>query len=125
MCRARSIPWTLRLSCGTDIAAVARSFAAELIERGADERDRFWNDWAETMIAGGCAWLMADYPSKNRRLSALFDLFGGDDVIFSMAKLLDEKKVGEPFGKSGVRRHSCSSPIVRRARACWARRKPT
>ena len=36
---------------------------------------------------------MADCPAKNRKLSALFDLFGGDDVIFSMAKLLDEKKV--------------------------------
>jgi type IV secretion system protein VirD4 len=86
-------PLDLAVNCGTDIAAVARSFAAELIERGTDERDRFWNDWSETMIAGGCAWLMADCPPKNRRLSALFDLFGGDDVIFSMAKLLDEKKV--------------------------------
>jgi type IV secretion system protein VirD4 len=86
-------PLDLAVSCGSDIAAVARSFAAELIERGSDEKDRFWNDWSETMIAGGCAWLMADCPRKNRKLSALFDLFGGDDVIFSMARLLDEKKV--------------------------------
>jgi type IV secretion system protein VirD4 len=86
-------PLDLAVSCGTDIAAVARSFAAELIERGDGERDRFWNDWAETMIAGGCAWLMADCPPEKRRLSALFDLFGGDDVPYSMAVLVDEKKV--------------------------------
>lgn len=86
-------PLDLALCCGTDMAAVARSFAAELIERGSDERDRFWNDWSETMIAGGCAWLMADCPPEKRKLSALFDLFGGDDVPYSMAVLLDEKKV--------------------------------
>jgi type IV secretion system protein VirD4 len=86
-------PLDLAVSCGTDIAAVARSFAAELIERGSEERDRFWNDWAETMIAGGCAWLMADCPPEKRKLSALFDLFGGDDVPYSMAVLVDEKKV--------------------------------
>jgi type IV secretion system protein VirD4 len=86
-------PLDLAVSCGTDIAAVARSFAAELIERGSDEKDRFWNDWSETMIAGACAWLMADCPKENRKLSALFDLFGCDDVPYSMAVLLDEKKV--------------------------------
>jgi type IV secretion system protein VirD4 len=50
-------PLDLVIRSGTDIAAIARSFAAELIQRGADERDRFWNDWAETMITGGIAWL--------------------------------------------------------------------
>src|SRR5579872_796401 len=40
-------PLDLAMHCGTDIAALARSFAAELIERTGNERDRFWNDWAE------------------------------------------------------------------------------
>ena len=31
---------------GTDPVVSGRSFAAELIERRAEERDRFWNDWA-------------------------------------------------------------------------------
>jgi type IV secretion system protein VirD4 len=86
-------PLDLAVCCGSDIAAVARSFAAELIERGSEERDRFWNDWSETMIAGGCAWLMADCPRENRKLSALFDLFGGDDVTYSLAKLLNDETV--------------------------------
>src|ERR1700722_15590513 len=37
-------PLDLAMRCGTDPAATGRSFAAELIERGADERDRFWGD---------------------------------------------------------------------------------
>src|ERR1022692_1069774 len=45
-------PLDLAARCGTDPAVTGRSFAAELIERGVDERDRFWNDWAETMIGG-------------------------------------------------------------------------
>jgi type IV secretion system protein VirD4 len=93
-------PVDLAMRCGTDPCAVARSFAAELIERGADERDRFWNDWAETMIAGGTSWLIADCPAEERRLSKLFDLFNEDDVCYRIAVLLDEKKVSNRAAKA-------------------------
>jgi type IV secretion system protein VirD4 len=86
-------PLDLVARCGTEPASIARSFAAELIERGADERDRFWNDWSETMITGATAWLLADRPPEERRLSALFDLFTNDDAVYNMAVLLDQKKV--------------------------------
>jgi type IV secretion system protein VirD4 len=86
-------PLDLAARCGTDPAATARSFAAELIERGVDERDRFWNDWSETMIAGGTAWLLSDCPPEERRLSSLFDLFTCDDVTYRLAVMLDQKKV--------------------------------
>jgi type IV secretion system protein VirD4 len=86
-------PLDLAARCGTDPAASARSFAAELIERGVDERDRFWNDWSETMIAGATAWLLADRPVEERRLSTLFDLFTNDDVAYRLAVMLDKKEV--------------------------------
>lgn len=86
-------PLDLALRSGTDMAAIARGFAAEIIERGEAERDRFWNDWAETMIAGGTAWLLADRKPEERRLSRLFDLFTSDDVVYSMACHLDMKQV--------------------------------
>lgn len=57
------------MQSGTDHAAMARSLAAEIIERGVDERDRFWNDWAETMLAGGIAWLLSDCPPAERSLA--------------------------------------------------------
>jgi type IV secretion system protein VirD4 len=86
-------PLDLVIRSGTDIAAIARSFAAELIERGVDERERFWNDWAETMIAGGIAWLLADRPPEERRLSRLFDLWHHTDVVYQLAVLMDQKEV--------------------------------
>jgi type IV secretion system protein VirD4 len=86
-------PLDLAARCGTDPAVTGRSFAAELIERGADERDRFWGDWSETMIGGGTAWLLADRPPEERRLSRLFDLFTEDDVTYRMAVMLDQKEV--------------------------------
>lgn len=85
-------PLDLIVRCGSEPAAIARSFAAEIIERGVDERDRFWNDWAETMIAGATAWLLADRPPDERRLSTLFDLFNHDDVTYRIAVLLDDKE---------------------------------
>jgi type IV secretion system protein VirD4 len=86
-------PLDLAALSGTDPAVTGRSFAAELIERPAEERDRFWNDWSETMIAGGTAWLLADQPVEERRLSTLFDVFTDDDVNYRLAVLLDQKKV--------------------------------
>src|SRR5579863_10078135 len=38
-------PLDLAARCGTDPSATARSFAADIINRGEGERDRFWNDW--------------------------------------------------------------------------------
>ena len=93
-------PLDLAQRSGTDLAAIARSFAAELIERGNDERDRFWNDWAETMITGGIAWLLADRSPEERRISALFDLFTGDDVVYSIACHLDQKEVKDRAAKA-------------------------
>jgi type IV secretion system protein VirD4 len=88
------------MQSGTDPAAIARTFAAELIERGKDERDRFWNDWAETVITGGIAWLIADRPPEERRISALFDLFNEDDVVYRLAVLMDKPDVKNKAAKA-------------------------
>ena len=93
-------PLDLAARGGTEAAATGRSFAAELIERGANENDRFWNDWAETMIAGGAAWLLADRPAEERRLSTLFDLFMCDDVVYQIAVMLDKKEVSNRAAKA-------------------------
>jgi len=84
-------PLDLLMLSGTDYSAMARSFAADLIERGAAERERYWNDWAETLISGGTTYLLADNPPEQRKISALFDIYNRDDVVYSLAKLLDEK----------------------------------
>jgi type IV secretion system protein VirD4 len=93
-------PLDMAARCGTDPAATGRSFAAELIERAGDERDRFWNDWSETMIAGSTAWLLADQPPDERRLSSLFDLFTCDDVVYQLAVMLDKKEVSNRAAKA-------------------------
>lgn len=92
-------PLDLAVYSGTDPAAIARSFAAELIERSENERDRFWNDWAETMITGGVAWLLADNPAQCR-ISAIFDLFTEDDSTYSIACMLDMKRVKNRAAKA-------------------------
>jgi len=84
-------PLDLAARCGTEPASVARGFAAELIEPMPGERDRFWNNWAETMLTGGLAWLMEDCAPEQRTLAALFDLFTHEDVDFSIGTLLDKK----------------------------------
>jgi hypothetical protein len=48
------------------------------------------------MVCGGISWLLADKPQQERRLSALFDLFHDNDVVYRLAVLMDEKKVTAP-----------------------------
>jgi len=93
-------PLDLALRCGSDAAAIARSFAAELIERPESERDRFWNDWAETMITGGIAWLITDCQPEERNLGTLFDLLTDDDAAYRVACLLDRKEVKNRAAKA-------------------------
>ena len=93
-------PLDLAMRSGTDPAAVGRSFAAEFIERTANERDRFWSDWSETMIGGSIAWLITDCETEERRLSRMFDLFTEDDPCYCLAVLLDEKKVSNRAAKT-------------------------
>jgi type IV secretion system protein VirD4 len=84
-------PLDLLALSGTDHAAMARGFAAEIVERTGEERDRFWNDWGETLIAGALAWLLADKPPEDRRLSAIFDLYNAEDVDYKVACLMDKE----------------------------------
>jgi type IV secretion system protein VirD4 len=93
-------PLDLAARTGTEAASIARSFAAEFIERSDGERDRFWNDWAETMITGGAAWLLEDVPKQKRKLSALFDIFTDDDATYRIACLIDQKEVRNRAGKA-------------------------
>jgi type IV secretion system protein VirD4 len=84
-------PLDLLMLSGTDYSAMARSFAADLVERGSGERERFWNDWAETLISGATTWLLANNSAENRKISALLDLYNKDDVVYGLAKLLDDE----------------------------------
>jgi len=93
-------PLDLIARSGSEPAAIARSFAAELIERGAAERDRFWNDQAETLITGATAWLLADQPPEERRISAVFDLFTQSDVEYNIAVMLDQEKIRDRAAKA-------------------------
>ncbi len=83
-------PLDLLMLTGTDCSAVAHGFAGELVERGDAEKDRFWNDWSESLISAGVAWLLADNPPEKRCLSQLFELFNNDDVNYRLATMLDD-----------------------------------
>jgi type IV secretion system protein VirD4 len=102
-------PLDLALRCGTEPAAIARSFAAEIIERSDNEIERFWLDWSETAIAGACAWMLADCPRDERTLGMMFDLFNSDDVVYQLAVYLDGK--GEKKVKNRAARAAFSSFI--------------
>lgn len=88
-------PLDLIARSGDDSAAIGRSFAANIVERGGGERDRFWDNWAETMISAAITHMLADLQPAERKLSGVFDLFHEIDVVYQLAVLLDTKVVKE------------------------------
>ena len=54
------------------------------------------------MIAGATAWLLADQPPGERRLSRLFDLFTADDADYQLAVMLDKKEVSNRAAKGAI-----------------------
>jgi type IV secretion system protein VirD4 len=56
-------------------------------------RDQFWDNTSQAFISGLLAYLASSVPGKDRRLSALRDLFGGDDLPLTIAKWFDNNDV--------------------------------
>ncbi|MGE4043388.1 MAG: type IV secretory system conjugative DNA transfer family protein [Acetobacteraceae bacterium] len=86
-------PLDLARRCGSEPAVIARAFAAEMIERSGHERERFWNDQAESLLTGVFAWLIDDCEPSDCRISKGFDLLHAGDVPYDIAMLLDTMQV--------------------------------
>lgn len=86
-------PLDLAVRGGSEKAVIARSFASHVVARSGSERDSFWVDWAETMVAGAIGYAFCLAPDR-QNLSTVFDLFNDDDAIYKIATLLDDKKLG-------------------------------
>ena len=93
-------PLDLARMCGSDLAAVARSFAAEFIDRTGRERERFWNDWSETLITAGVIWQLSDFPAGNGTISGFYDILCGDPD-YKIATMLDEKAFSHAAARTG------------------------
>src|SRR5262249_15213911 len=65
-------PIDLAMRSGTEPAVIARSFAAELVERTGQERDRFWCDWSESLLTGAITWLICDCTEEERTMGKAF-----------------------------------------------------
>ena len=73
---------------GGDSTLIARSIAAEIVPRGTNS-EIFWLNWAETMLTGGLGCALDLAPAGQQNLGYVFDLFNNDDVVYSLAVLLD------------------------------------
>jgi type IV secretion system protein VirD4 len=78
---------------GSEIGVLARTLASDLVVRTGQEKEPFWNDWAETLIAGALSHVMEDCPYEKMNLSHVFDIFHNDDVKYGLAVMLDSKVV--------------------------------
>jgi type IV secretion system protein VirD4 len=90
--RAGLNPLDLAWRQGGEPGVVARSFAAALVQRPPAERDPFWNDWAESLISAGFCGLLERGGDEAPTVGRLFDLFHSDDVVYNIARMLDEGK---------------------------------
>lgn len=55
--------------------------------------DPFWDNTAGAFLSGLLTAALADRPPEKRRLSWLRDLFGGDDLSYRLAVMMDTNEI--------------------------------
>ena len=55
-------------------------------------RDAFWDNTSQAFLSGLMSYLATSVFKEEQRLSTLRAMFGGNDLAYTIAKLLDEKK---------------------------------
>jgi type IV secretion system protein VirD4 len=87
---------------GALLESEAEMMASQLGEEHIIEKDRFWNDQANSLIAGLIVAIqMTEEPGK-RDLVTLKDYLFSDDVVYNLAVLLDTKGKLMPKFASGA-----------------------
>jgi len=83
-------PLDLAMRSGSETAVIARGLAAHIVARTGEERENFWQDWAETCIAGGIGYALG-LPPESRHIGSVFDLFNSADPSYDIAVFLDRE----------------------------------
>jgi type IV secretion system protein VirD4 len=94
----------LDLFAGTfdTVADDAFMLASLLSEGSRGTKDPFWDDLAENLLAGIIAHIATAKDLPSRALGDLCKLIGADDVVFSLAVLMDNMKDMHPFAHQQI-----------------------
>jgi type IV secretion system protein VirD4 len=87
---------------GAMLESDAEMMASQLGEEHVIEKDRFWNDQANSLIAGLIVAIQTTREPKDRDLVTLKDYLFSDDVVYNLAVLLDTKGEAMPKFASGA-----------------------
>ena len=88
---------------GAMLESDAEMMASQLGEEHQIEKDLFWNDQANSLIAGLIVAIQTTEEPIDRDLVTLKDYLFGDDVVYNLACLLDNKGKAMPkFAYGGI-----------------------
>jgi type IV secretion system protein VirD4 len=100
---ARLNPFDMFNLPGAMLESEAEMMANQLGEEHLIEKDRFWNDQANSLIAGLIVAIQTTEDPIDRDLVTLKDYLFGDDVVYNLAVLLDNKGKAMPkFAYSAI-----------------------
>jgi type IV secretion system protein VirD4 len=95
---AKLNPLDLAALCGRETDVSSRRMACDIIARTGQEKDPFWNNWGEILIAGAIDHFM--HASEAPALSSVFDLLFVDDLKMKLALMLDQRHVKSQSARS-------------------------
>jgi type IV secretion system protein VirD4 len=93
---ARLNPFDLFTLPGAMLESEAEMMASQLGEEHFIEKDRFWNDQANSLIAGLIVAIQTTEEPIDRNFVTLKDYLFADDVVYNLATLLDNKGKAMP-----------------------------
>lgn len=76
---------------GVELESEAQALAM-MLAGGADAlKEPFWEIWGRSLVSGVIAYVAEHEPEENRHFGRVRELLKNDDVVFGLAKLLDDK----------------------------------
>jgi type IV secretion system protein VirD4 len=75
---------------GVELESEAQALAMMLAGGDHGLKEPFWEIWGRSLVSGVIGYVSEREPEENRHFGRVRELLKNDDVVFSLAKLLDE-----------------------------------
>jgi len=75
---------------GVELESEAQALAMMLAGGDHSMKEPFWEIWGRSLVSGVIAFVAEHEPEENRHFGRVRELLKNDDVVFTLAKLLDD-----------------------------------
>ena len=87
---------------GVELESESQALAMMLAGGGRSLNEPFWDIWGRSLLAGVIAYVAQQEPEEERHFGRVRELLKNDDVVYNLAKVLDESEGLEGIARTEI-----------------------